>query len=656
MIGRQDEVAAITDMLKTPGLVTLTGTGGVGKSRVALRAARTVAGRFAGGAGLVDIGALRNDAIISHVVASALRITDQTARPQLEVLADFLADRDLLLILDSCEHLLSGVASLAQRLLKAAPGLRIIATSRQALRVDGERPLVVLPLPVASEPVSDSELLFLDRVAAVQPGLSVDHSVARRVCGHLDGIPLAIELAARALRTLSVEELLGRIEQRFPLPPDESAAVARHRLLTATIGWSHELCSPGERLLWARLSVFAGYFDRAAAAAVCGAELVDSNLAGLVSKSVLITRDNRYRMLDTIRQYANGWLTALGEEHVLRLRHLNYYRSLAMRCEREWYGPGQVSWFARLAAEHADLRAALDFSTSADVLADLPDAGLELVRALWPLWMGAEHHEGAYYLDRILLAAPGRSPARADALSIRSWLCCVQGDPANGISHARQATEIASGQVLARAVQSHGIGLTTAGECAAGLKTLLAAIGLHEATASDDIMPLVTRGALGMTLSALGRHDEAITTLAEVRKACDARGERWFRSHVDWLSSMAELGRGGIVAAERHAREALLVKRDFADLFGITLCTEMLAGAAAATGNARRAALLHGAGESLYRAFSKSYLVSPIFAVVHEGAERTARQLIGDTAYEATLASGLTLTMNQTIAHALDPF
>lgn len=659
LIGRQDEVATVIGMLRAPGLVTLTGTGGVGKSRVAQRAARTIANRFADGAWVVDLGAIRNDAVIPHVVASTLRITGQTKRPQLEVLADSLAERDLLLMLDSCEHLLSGVAALVRRLLEAAPGLAIIATSRQALHVNGERQLVVMPLPVADEPgtpASDSELLFFDRVAAVRPGLRVDPEVARRLCGQLDGIPLAIELAARALRTLSTEKLLSRIEHRFPLPPDETALVARHQLLTATIGWSHELCSPGERLLWARLSIFAGWFDQEAAAAVCGTELVESSLRGLVDKSVLITRDDRYRMLDTIRQYADGWLAALGEEYELRLRHLNYYRALALRCQSEWYGPDQVSWLTRLGAEHANLRAALDFSVSSAVLADRPDAGLELAAALWPLWLADEHpHEGSYYLDRILQAAPGRSAARAEALCVRSWVSYVQGDHVDGLRHARQATEFASGPALARALQWNGAGLVLEGDPAAGREALLAALRLHEAAAAPgDIMPLIAKLALGTAAIALGRHDEAIAILAEVRDACDARGERWWRSHTDWLTSMAELGRGRADIAERHAREALPVKRDFADLFGITQCTEMLAGAAAAVGNAERAALLHGATETIYRTFRKSQLGSPLFAAVHEGAERTARRLIGDTAYESALASGLALSLEQAISRALE--
>src|SRR5882757_234582 len=342
-VGRTGELAELSGLLEQGRLATVTGVGGVGKSRLALHAARRVQDRFRDGARAVDLSGLRDPALLDQAVADALRLADHTTRPPREALAEHLADRELLLVLDGFDLLPDETAGLVAELLRRAPDLRVLTAGRRPLGITGEQLLTLAPLAVPADAVR----LFAERAAEVVPGFTVTDDNAAEVaelCTRLDGLPLALELAAVRLRALSVEQVLDRLDDRFRLlTGGDPSAPVRHRALRTTIGWSHELCTPAQRLLWARLSVFTGRFDLDAVEYVCAGpdlaeDVIVETVAELVAQSVL-SDDNR-----------------------MRRRHRDWYLGLATWCELEWFSPRQAEVAARVAVDLPNLRLALEFS------------------------------------------------------------------------------------------------------------------------------------------------------------------------------------------------------------------------------------------------------------------------------------------------------
>jgi predicted ATPase/serine phosphatase RsbU (regulator of sigma subunit) len=343
-IGRREEAARIRAALTSARLVTLTGVAGVGKSRLAREVAAALCPAYPDGVWLVELSGVQDAGLVPHAVGEVVGARDQTVRLQARVLGDYLAGKRMLVVLDTCEHLVDACAQLAEMLLPAAPGLSILATSRQPLGLPGEHRHVVAPLPVEPPAASPGEpsaavALFAHRAAAAVPGfaLSADNvATVTRLCRQLDGIPLAIELAAVRLRALPLEEIVARLDDRSGLLGKGSpAAPPRHQTLRAAIGWSHELCEPAERLLWARVSVFANWFSLDAARFVCAdrrlpAAAVGDTLAALVEKSIVVRDDGsqgvRYRLLGSIRSYGREWLRTLSEEDQARRRHRDWFR------------------------------------------------------------------------------------------------------------------------------------------------------------------------------------------------------------------------------------------------------------------------------------------------------------------------------------------
>ncbi|MGI5164188.1 ATP-binding protein [Spirillospora sp. CA-253888] len=676
LVGRARELAQVSAALAASRLVTLTGVGGVGKSRVALRAARDARPRHPDGAWLVELGALRHAALLPHTVAAVLGLADQTVRPQAEVLTEYLAGRRALLLLDGCEHLRSAVADLVEALLAAAPDLVVLTTGRQALGVPGERRITVPPLPVpdpSGGPRSrtlrnDAVALFLARAADAVPDYALgdgEEETVARLCRGLDGIPLALELAAVRLRSMTAAEIIARLEDRFALLGSAHAALPRHQTLRTAIGWSHELCTPGERLLWARLSVFSGGLDPDAAEAVCTDDRlppaeVPGVLAGLVDKSILLTCPDeeriRFRLLDTVREYGAGWLGALGEERILRRRHRDHYRDLALRCESEWYGPGQLAWYRRLLGDHANLRAALDHCLS-DPDPDAAGAGLETAAALWPFWIASGFmREGRRYLERALERAAPDDPARAKAQWVCSYLAIGQGDLAGAGAYAEQAGLLAirtgARRHLACAVQFNAMALVLGGEAERGDEAMVVAQELHGPPPTADLLPVMAMGMRAFALNAHGAPDQAAEMAWRSRALCHESGELWWRSYMDWLLSMIWWGAGDGARAARSARAALEAKARFRDLLGIALCLETLA-AVAARSDAVRAARLHGAVERVWRMTGTARLGAPQFIELHDRAERTARAVLGDMTYDRAAGEGDGWELPEAIAYAM---
>jgi predicted ATPase len=331
-VGRQEELTRVGTLLAASRLVTIAGPGGVGKTRIALMAAAQEADRHPDGRWIVELSGLRDPALLPSTVAGVLGLPGQDPRSALDVVLEYLKDRRLLLILDTCEHLLDACATLIHAVLRAAPRVTVLTTTRQPLDMPSEHVFAVAPLPVPDTgPVSDAVELFGLRAAAVVPGFTVTEQNAAdviRLCGRLDGIPLAIELAAMRLRTLRLPELVRRLDHRFAvLNGGKPDAPPRHQTLRTAIEWSHELCSPAERRLWARLSVFAGTFSVAAVEEVCAAVSLErpdvvSALIGLVDKSVVVREGEHYRMLDTLREFGAERLASSGELASCRARHL----------------------------------------------------------------------------------------------------------------------------------------------------------------------------------------------------------------------------------------------------------------------------------------------------------------------------------------------
>jgi predicted ATPase/DNA-binding SARP family transcriptional activator len=436
-IGREPVMAAVKRLLATTHLLTLTGAGGCGKTRLALQVAADRVEAYGDGVWLVELAALADHTLVPQAVAAVLGVREEPGRPLTATLMDSLRCRSLLLVLDNCEHLLSGCARLVESLLRACPRLRILATSREGLRVSGEQtyrvPSLSVPDPKclpSPERLQESEAvrLFADRAGLSQPGFAVTAANAAavvQVCRRLDGIPLAIEMAASRVKALPVEKIADRLDDRFRLLTGGSrAALPRQQTLKALIDWSYDLLSPPEQALLRRLSVFAGGWTLEAAKQVCAGEGIEAlevldRLTALVEKSLVLFEDHlgepRYRLLETVQQYGRDRLMEACEREPVRHRHLQFFLELAEEAEPELRGPNQVAWFNRLDREHNNLRGALEWSRlSAD-----PELGQRLAGALWWFWAIRGHwQEGRDWLALALEQAgpAARTPGRAKAL------------------------------------------------------------------------------------------------------------------------------------------------------------------------------------------------------------------------------------------------
>src|SRR5499427_8131540 len=372
-VGRRGELAAVRRLLAGSRLVTLTGVGGVGKTRLALRAAAELRRAFRDGEWLVRLDQLREEALVAQAVASTLGLQDRAGHAPAAMLAEYLAGRQLLLVLDNCEHLVDAAAKLADQLLRAAAGLRVLAISRESLTMTGETVLAVPPLaaPEAGQPLTAAELarfpaaqLFAERAAQVVPGFTVTEAnvaAVAGICHRLEGLPLAIELAAARLPVLSAEQIEARLGDRLGLLiRGGRARPPRQQTLRASIEWSYELCSAAERLLWARLSVFAGGFELDAAEGVCADQRLAAGrvldlLAALAGKSILTAGHGegvaRYRLPEPLREFGQERLQESGEYTALRRRHRDWHEQLARRVDTDWLSPQIEDLTARLFRE-----------------------------------------------------------------------------------------------------------------------------------------------------------------------------------------------------------------------------------------------------------------------------------------------------------------
>ncbi|GAA1949203.1 LuxR family transcriptional regulator [Nocardioides panacihumi] len=667
-VGRRQDLAAVRQLCSTARLVTLTGFGGVGKTRLALRVATDLRRAFPDGVYLVELASLTDPALLPHTVIDAMGIQDQSSRTPVTVLEEYLRARHLLLILDNCEHLVDAVAELADQVLRSAPEVRILATSRQALRIDGEYVYPVAPLPAPHPETAirpgtalqyPAVMLFAERSAAVVPGFELtpeNEDAVVRLCQRLEGIPLAIELAAVRLRVLTPAELVDRLDDRFGLLREGSRNLPqRHQTLQALIDWSHDLCTPAEQALWARASVFAGGFTLDAMEAVCTdtdlhATAVLDTVSGLVDKSIFLRDEHaghvRFRMLETLRAYGQAQLAAAGILEEFGRRHVRWCLSLVETAGDEWVGPHQSEWAARLETEHANLRRALEFGTS-----EVGEARTALRMAAVPwLWGGTSHlNEGRLWLDRALALDSEPSHERAWALATAAYIATFQGDdvatstlPEDALGLARELDDPAA---IAYSLHVLGMRQTVSADPASAIPLLTEALEGYVRTGVQVQYPDSLRVELAAAYLFQGEVDEAATIVDALYEQCQTNGDRWNLSYALWGQGYVALVRGELGRAETHLLEALAIKQEMHDGVGLAFTLELLAWTAAAQRETTRSAILFGAADWLW----ESVLGTPHLAGQREQFEAMARRQIGDAEFELALGRGRSMSTDEVV-------
>jgi predicted ATPase/DNA-binding CsgD family transcriptional regulator len=653
-VGRRVELGRLSGLLRTARLVTVTGPGGVGKTRVALRAATACAG--GDGAYLVELSGLSDPELLPHTIAMCLGLPEQDKRSQLDAVLGYLRERRLLLILDTCEHLLGACAMFADLAMKECPGVTVLTTSRQPLDVPGEYTCQIAPLPDA-----DAMTLFAQRAAVVVPEFTVDdrnRSDVERLCRRLDGMPLAIELTTIRLRAVPVAELAERVEEHFRvLTAGRRAALPRHQTLHETISWSHDLCTPAEQALWARLSVFAGGFDLAAAEAICADETLDVlvGLVGLVDKSVVLRTaegETRYRLLDTLREFGAEQLGAA--TGLMRQRHIDYYLGRIRRFGTQ-FTAGLIPEFRAMRADHANLRAALEYALDSPAEAEQA-AGL--ANSLEAYWMIAGLlREGTYWLSRLLEEFTEPSAARARALNARSYLATFLGETASALADAAEAIAIADrigglADVGARGAMYVHIALTFAGrldEAAAAADD--AAGRLAAAGGGEDLYGFDAQLAYMHLLA--GELDRCLERCAAgLRRVPD--GEWWTTSYLHTIAGLAEFFAGQASRCAAALHQALAMKAEIDDAPGLAYCLEVLGWLAAGQEEYRRAAWLLGAADALWQRTGSRLGGTEVLEQLHQGMAAAARERLGADAYAALHDAGAAAPPDKVVAFALD--
>lgn len=673
-VGRRRELADTRRLLARSRLLTLTGSGGVGKTRLAVRMAAEVRRTFPDGVWFVELAALHDPALLSLTLTGALELSQVSADPTAD-LAEYLEDKHLLLVLDNCEQVAEACAVLVSKLLAAAPQLRILATSRHVLGVEGEQVLSVPPLstPPAEAPTADADqyeslVLFADRVRAVLPDFEIDdrnRAQVIEVCRQLDGVPLALELAAVWMRTLSLAQILDRLEDRFRLlAGGRPAGPPRQQALEAAVTWSYDLCSPAERLLWQRLSVFSGGFDLDGAEQVCSGdgiarEEVLDLVAGLVNKSIItrtMATDHAvawYDMLTTISQYGGARLESAGRTREYRLRHRDHLRTLAAGWAAESFSPRQADWFIRMRRERDNLRVALGFC-----LAE-PGEGpvaLEIAAPLWNFWFAGCLREGHRYLTRAIEAAPEQTPQRALGLWAGSYLAMFLGEPEQMSRLLTECAELAERYdddlLRARIAEVAGHALIYQGDLAGALGHLEQALAGFRATGDQlgefDALILLSAATFFLGDARVAGFSRAAYELADSQGADSSKAYAlWSVGIVQWRDQ------DRLEDATRSFREAIRLWQPLNDRTGIGFCVQALSWCAGTGAPSEQAALLMGASRAVWRSSGAHVDETTPYSQFDDRAEERIRAVIGDTAFDASFAVGAAYSFEQAVALAL---
>jgi predicted ATPase/DNA-binding CsgD family transcriptional regulator len=679
-VGRSKALAEVTRLSEDTRLLTLTGSGGCGKTRLAVAVADELVEGFEDGVWMVELAPLADPTLVPHVVAAILGVREQPGRTLTETLSGYLGSKKVMLVLDNCEHLVEACAVLVEALLRSCPELRILATSREALGITGE---VAWPVPSLSLPDLrrlpdieslsryESVRLFLERAAAVKPIFALTEQNATavaRVCYELDGIPLAIELAAARVKVLSVEEISERLEDSFGLLASGGrTAMPRHRALRATMDWSHDLLSDHERIVFRRLSVFAGGFTLAAAESVCAGEDLERGgvlglLSHLVDKSLVTAREKggetRYRLLELVRQYARERLEGAEDEVRVRQQHTAFFAGLAEEAEGELTGPDQAQWLVRLEAEHDNLRAALSWTLAES---GEEESGLRMAAALWPFWLARGYlSEGRGWLESAVSrggSAPAR--ARAKALNGAGWLAAFQGE--YGAAKALIEESLALYRELGdkEGIASSLVNLGSVAWLGQRDDVPMAAL-VEEATMLKPELKdrrtvaylLLLKGGVAL---ARGDRERMVTlneeSLALFREIRDTLGVVICLMNI----GLVTLVQGDYERATALLRESLYLARELDHKLYIQYCIIGLAGVAASQGWPVRAARLWGAGEGMSEIYGTHFFTRAGRSEIdYESRLAAARSQLDEAAWAAAWAEGRAMDPEQAVEYALE--
>jgi predicted ATPase/class 3 adenylate cyclase len=722
-IGREHEMADVKRLLTATRLLALTGVGGCGKTRLALQVAADLLDQYQSGVWLVELAALADPTIVPQTVASVLGVREEGSRPLMDTLVDFLRAKVVLLVLDNCEHLLTACAQLAATLLRSCPNLRILASSREGLGVAGEMTYRVpsLSLPDLQHPSSiptdlpatlmqyEAVRLFVERAVFAQPRFSLTGSnalVVAQVCQRLDGIPLAIELAAARVKVLSVDQIAQRLDDRFRLLTGGSrSALPRQQTLRATIDWSYNLLSDAERILLRRLSVFAGGWTLVAAEHVCAGDGIDGSavldlLAQLVEKSLVIAEEDengvRYHLLETVRQYGRDRLVEGAEPAAVRNRHLAVFLRLAEEAAPHLLGEAVAdrgAWLQRLAVEHDNLRGALEWALAADT-----ERALRLGEALHGFWfLGDAVTEGRGWLEKLLRVAPEGTAARAKALCGAAHLAWNRGDAdaarawfEEGIAICRTVGEA---RYLALSLGPFGVSALVKGDVTMARSLTEEGVKIcREAGRRWDLA--VATYWNGFVVGAAGDQSAARPLFEECQRLSR-------ELHDDFLLSLALEGLGLVAArssdyatAQAQFEEALTKRRMARDKWSVALVLDLLGQLARLQGDLMRATEFHRECLELYGAMGATASIAQVLHHLaaeaqlrdqHNRAARlfaavdvlhnaggmpppttvllipvdwqhdltTVRAGLGEEAFAAACAAGRAMTMEQAIEYAL---
>ena len=676
-VGRRKELLELRDLLASSRVLSLTGAGGVGKTQLALGLAREFLDDFSDGVWLVDLAPLSMPDLVVQTIATVLGVREGPQRSARDALLDNLRDRQLLLILDTCEHLIGTCAELVELLLREAPGVRILATSREALAVSGETVWRVpsLSLPETPAPSSidalvqyDATLLFIERARASDPAFTPtpdNADIIVSICRRLDGIPLAIELAAARVVVLSPEQIAARLHDRFRLLTGGArTAVARQRTLEATVDWSYQLLSDMERQLLSRLSVFPSSWTIEAAEQICGGDGISQpdvlDLSSkLIDKSLLIpdgdfAGERRYRLLETVRQYARERLLQADGADRLRERHFEFFNAAFRGALSTLSHHDQLPCLRRLRVELENVRAALEWALTSPTLAE---QGVGLAGSLFWFWTkSGRFEEGKRWLEQALaLPGPVDASARAMALIGLAHMHFFQGHLLDASAVAAEALllgrDYCDAWVVTFALFLQGTAAFESGDNELAEARSREALAVADASTNDWLRgpPLLI---LGHVAASRGDLDRAHPLYAESIAVLRQEGDSWGLGIVLAAAASLAIVQGDYVQARAHASEALILCQELEDPRGVAYSLEVFAGLMAAAGQAEGAARLWGAAEERLANVGGS-LVPSIRWVRDRSIER-ARASAGETVFETARTEGRAMSSAQAIAFARD--
>jgi predicted ATPase/transcriptional regulator with XRE-family HTH domain len=674
LVGREREVGEILGRLTRPAvrLLTLTGPGGTGKTRLALAVVEQLSDTIADGLVFVPLAPLTDPALVPSAIAEALGVREEGGQPLRERLQQYLATKQVLLVLDNVEHLVSGVAPLVSDLLAAAPELRVLATSRVPLRLRGEHEYPVPPLglprrkpPPTAEQLSQYEAvrLFIDRAQAVRADFAISNETApavAEICHRLDGLPLAIELAAARSRMLSPQAMLTRLEQRLPLLTGGARdAPARQQTLRNAIAWSYDLLEKEDQTLFQRLAVFAGGMTLEAVEAVVNSDGnldVFAGLERLVEQSLLRQEEGsdgepRFTMLETIREFGQEQLEASGEVEEMRRRHAAFFLTRAEAAEPGLYGADDRIWLQRLDAEHDNLRTALGWSMERE-----PETALRLVAAVWRLWYVRGHLlEGQAWADRVLETSEGTATiTRGRVLNGAATLVAALGD-ANR-DHALNEASLALAQELGdqigqvRALHDLGVGSFEQGTLESGRIFLEAAVSLARELGE---WWWVAAGLTNLAEIAVHQGDlsGAMPLLEEALRLSRQNGLRSVMASVTTALGVVAEARGDLPSAITWHRQGLALFSEVGNPGETIRTLHYLACAVLAQESTEQATRLLSAVQSLHAAIG--IRMGPLDQARYDDAVRTARANLSEALFTAAWDSGRGLSLEEATAQAL---